>query len=200
MLLTNDEKLENKQKYLGLLKVINTKDLTPFINYLEAIDYFNKPATAVSFNAFEGGLCKYALDLYCELYSMCNAYVPNKYTDEDLLKVALFRDLYRAEMYESFMRNVKNDQTGVWEAVKAFRIKEDRPTFGEIGFSSYMIAKHFFEFTDEQIEAICHSSIRDTASGELRDINDVRRSYPLVTLLCMADLAVSYLIPVKGEE
>jgi len=188
-MLTDEEIYKNKMKYLDLLLKLNI-DLTDITRYLEAVDYFNKPASTQFFRPYKGGLCKYALDLCYELGTLCNAYFPGKYTQEDIIKVALFKDIYRAELYESYNKNVKDDATGTWNSVVAYRYKESRPTFGDLGFSSYMIAKRFVDFNDEQIEAITQSGTKDCYAG---DIHDILRSYPLATLTKMADLVANYL-------
>lgn len=180
---------QNKVAFIQLLSKLNI-DLTELYKYLDTIDYFNKPATTQYFRAYTGGLCQYALDLYFELCQLVNAYFPGKYTEEDVIKVALFKDLYRAECYEGYLKNQKNDITGQWETVPAFKYKEIRPTFGDIGFGSYMIAKRYIVFTDEQIEAITQSSAKSDYAG---DIHTIMRAYPLVTLTKMADLAAMYL-------
>lgn len=187
-MLTNEQKQQNKMEYLSLLTKLNI-DLTEFSKYLDNVDFFEKPATAQCFKAYAGGLCEYALSTYYELAQLCNAYCPGKYTQEDVIKVALFKDLYRATLYEAYNKNVKDEETGQWKTVSAYRVKEDRPTFGEIGFSSYMIAKYFVNFTDEQILAICYSR----GSEYVADIKDIYKSYRLVTLTKMADSATSYL-------
>ena len=182
-----DQILDNKVKYLTLLAELNV-DLTNFTKYLDAVDYFNKPASTNFFRAYPGGLCQHALDLYKELTILADAYFPGKYTKEDIIKVALFKDLYRAELYEGYDKNVL--ENGNWVATKAYKYRDNRPTFGDLGFSSYMVAKHFFDFTDEQIEAITQADSRESYNG---DIHDILRSYPLVTLTRMADLAATYL-------
>lgn len=186
-MLTGEKILENKLEYLKLLTVLNV-DLTDFSRYLDAVDYFNKPASTQYFRAYQGGLCQYALDLYYELSQLANAYFPGKYTQEDIIKVALFKDLYRAELYEEYNKNVQ--ENGNWVSVKAYKYRDNRPTFGDLGFSSYMVAKHFFDFTDEQIEAITQADARESYAG---DIHDIMRSYPLVPLTKMADIVASYL-------
>ncbi len=180
---------QNKLSFINLLSCLDI-DITELYAYLDAIDYFNKPATVQYFKAYPGGLCEYALDLYYELAQLANAYCPNKYSKTDIVKVALFKDLYRAELYESFLKNVKNETSGQWEVQSAFRYKEQRPTFGDIGFSSYMIAKRFITFTDEQIEAITQSAVKNDYAG---DIHQIMRAYPLLTLTKMADIAATYL-------
>ena len=187
--LTEAQISANKVKFIELLTKLGI-DLTELSVYLNALDYFHKPASTNYFRAYPGGLCQYALDLYYELAQLANAYFPGKYTEEDIIKVALFKDLYRAELYEAYNKNVKNEETGQWETQLAYRYRETRPTFGDLGFSSYMVAKKFINLTDEQIEAITQASTKDNYAG---DIHDILRSYPLATLTKMADLAACYL-------
>jgi len=188
-MLTQEEILENKTKFIGLLSELNI-DITNLFKYLEAVDYFNQPLTSTGQGAYAGGLCKYALASFRELSQLILAYCPNLYTKEDAIKVALLKDIFRAELYEPYIANVKNDQTGAWESVQAYRTKKEHPSFGDIGFSSYMIAKHFVPLTDDQIEAICLAPIK-SLNGP--DIHDVLRSYKLSTLTIMAEMAVRYI-------
>lgn len=184
-MLTEEIKYQNKMQFLDLVSKLGI-DMTQLTKYLDSVDYFEKPATAQYFRSYPGGLCAYALDTYRELAQLCNAYFPGRYSQEDVIKVALFKDIYRAEMYEAYNKNIKDDATGQWSSKLAYKTKEVRPTFGDLGFSSYMIAKYFINFTDEQIEAICHCK----SSEFTADLKDIQRSYPLVTLTKMADLAV----------
>ena len=189
-MLDENQIYKNKMQYVTLLGKLNV-DITDLMQYLDQVDFFNKPANSQYFRSYPGGLCQYALDLYFELAQLVNAYFPGKYSEIDVIKVALFKDLYRAELYEPYMKNSRNDQTGQWEQVPAFKYKEHRPMFGDLGFNSYMIAKRFLDFTDEQIEAITQSSTKSEYAG---DIHEIMRAYPLVTLTKMADLVVTYLV------
>ena len=56
------------------------------------------------FKTYAGGLCQYSLDLYYELAQLVNAYFPGKYTEEDVIKVALFKDIYKAELFEPYAK------------------------------------------------------------------------------------------------
>jgi hypothetical protein len=189
-MLTVEQKNNNEIKFMELLARLNT-DLTGIHKLLDAVDFFNKPASAQYGGAYPGGLCEHALKVAHELGVLCNAYFPGRYTEEDVIKVALLKDIYKASMYEPFMRNVKNEETGQWETVPAYRVKEgtSRPVYGELGFSSYMQVKSLIPLTDEQIEAIVYSKISDFAP----DIYDIFRVYPLVTLTRMAEMAATYI-------
>jgi hypothetical protein len=188
-MLTQEQKNNNEIKFMELLAKLNI-DLTEITKILDQLDYFNKPASTQYVGAYTGGLCEYALRFAHELGVLCNAYFPGKYSEEDVIKVALFKDVYKAAMYETYQKNVKDELTG-WTAVEAFRTKEgpNRQVFGDLGFSSYMLIKDIVPLTTEQTEAIVYSRISDFAP----DIHDVFRSYPLVALTRMAEMATLYI-------
>ena len=188
-MLNENQLYNNKLKFLELLGKLNI-DLTPLVKYLDTYDYFNKPASSQYFRPYAGGLCQYALDLYYELAQLVNAYCPGKYTEEDVIKVALFKDIYKAELFEAYTKNVKNDVTGQWETTLAYKYKEDRAVYGDLPFSSFMTARKFVDFTEEQIEAIMHSTAAGSYGG---DIHEILRKYQLVALTRMADIAAYYL-------
>lgn len=189
-MISKEQIAENKLKYVELLTKLGI-DLTSFMRYLESnrVDFFNKPFNNKPDMAYAGSLCEHSLKLYNELTKLADIYAPGIYSEIELIKVALFKDIYRAELYESYMRNRKNDETGQWESVIDYRAKDERPVFGDISFSSYMIARKFINLdNDEIVEAIVQSD-----PGSSLDSYQVRKSYKLVTLTMMAEIATTYL-------
>lgn len=189
-MLTDEEKAKNRERYCGLLRQA-VENAEPLISFLDQIGYFDAPATAQYNGAYSGGLCEYALKLAHELGVLCNHYKRGEYSASDVLRVALLKEAYRAQMYELSKKNVKNDATGQWETAYFYKTKENRPFYGDLGFSSYMMLRGYVNFTDEQIEAIIHSTGLNSYSV---DIHDVLKAYPLVTLTKMADLAINNII------
>ena len=189
-MLTVEQKNNNEIKFMELLTRLNI-DLTELNKFLDQIGYFNAPASTQYMGAYPGGLCEHALIVAHELGVLCNAYYPGKYTEEDVIKTALFKDIYKATMYEAYMKNVKDDTTGQWITVPAYKTREanNRAVFGNAGLSAYMQIKRYVELTDEQIEAIIHSSPQSFDP----DIHEVMRAYPLVTLARMAEIAATYI-------
>lgn len=188
-MLTLEQKNNNEIRFMELLTKLNI-DLTEINKLLDQVDYFNKPASTQYMCAYPGGLCEYALRTAHELGVLCNAYFPGRYTEEDVIKVALFKDFYKATMYEMYMKNVKNYSTGDWDCVPAYKTREgsSRPVFGDFALSSYFQIKNFISLTDEQSLAIIHST-----GNFPPDIHDVMRTYPLVALTRMADTAAMYI-------
>lgn len=192
-MLTEDQINQNKIRYIELLTHLNI-DLTKLTKYLdmERVDFFKKPFTQNNEGAYFGGLCEHALKMYDEVTRLANIYFPGRYSEQDIIIVTLFKDLYKAELFEPYTKKVKNDATNTWDDTLAFRTKESgmRPVFGDVGFSSYMIAKKFIDLDkDDLIEAFCYSS---PSSQYDLDIHNIRTDYPLVTLTTMAEFAVQY--------
>lgn len=185
-----EQKNNNEIKFIELLSRLGI-DLTEINKLLDQVRYFDAPASTQYMGAYPGGLCEHALRVAHELGALCNAYYPGRYTEEDVIKVAFFKDFYKATMYEAYMKNVKNEETGQWEAIPAYKTREgtNRPVYGDLGFSSYMQIKNLIELTDEQTEAIVYSRPSDYAP----DIHEVCRVYPLVTLVRMAEMAATYI-------
>ena len=183
-MLTDEQIYENKMRFLQLLAKLGV-DISKLSDYLDGprADFFMKPYSIYPDGAYAGALCEHNLKLYDELTNICNIFAPGQYTDQDIIVVSLFSELYKCELYS---KNVKNEDTGKWEAVLAYRNKEVRPTFGDIGLSSYMILKHFLDLTDDQAVAIIYST-----TDTFMDSYLVKKCYPLVNLVQMAQKAVA---------
>lgn len=184
-MLTSEQIQQNKLRYFDLLTKLGI-DLTALTKYLDEIGYFVAPANASYYGAYPGGLCEFDLNRCYELGNLANAYFPGKYSEQDIIIVGLLSNIYRAVMYECFEKNTKVGAD--WVTVPAYRIREERPVYGELGFSSYMILKNFIALTDEQIEAIVLGADEHNV-----DIYKIRRVYPLVNLARMANQAAMYI-------
>jgi hypothetical protein len=106
-MLTIEQKNNNEIRFMELLTKLNI-DLTEINKLLDQVDFFNKPASTQYMGAYPGGLCEHVLKVAHELGVLCNAYFPGRYTEEDVIKVAFFKDLYKATMYETYMKNVNS--------------------------------------------------------------------------------------------
>lgn len=186
-MLTEDQIFANKKRYMELLMTLGI-DLTELFKFLEGHDYFYQPATAQYYNSFDGGLVAYQIKLYEMLLFLRDAYgLQAKYSNEDLIKVALFKDFYRGFMYEEGSGRTKPDGTTV-PTYKTLD-PELRITYGDVNFSSYMLAKHFINFTDEQTLALMYGK----PDVFVPDLHEILRSNKLIVLVRMADIAIQHL-------
>lgn len=191
-MLTTEQILKNKVEYLTILTGMGV-DISPLAAFLDQIQFFEAPASIQDYKAYPGGLCEHALNVYNELRQIAPVFCPDTFSEVDIIKVALLKDVYKAGLYELYYRNVKDASTGKWEQEIAYRNADKRPAYGDLGFSSYMLMKHFVEFTDEQIEAICHHTLGVETNFKCKDLYKILRQYPLVVLTHMAEVAAMYL-------
>jgi len=196
MALTEEQRFDNKVRYLELLSELNF-DMEKIIDFLERIDYFNGIFTSTGFGSYPGALCETALKLFDNMILLRDTYNIESVTREDIIKVALFRNFYKCALYEPIYKQQINPNTGATEEVLTFKVTNNRPVYGNNSFASYMLAKHFVDFTDDQILALCHGGFNEQSAS---DIYLIYESNPLVSLTHMADVATCYLAPWSVEK
>ena len=104
---------------------------------------------------------------------------------ETMAVVALFHDVCKIGCYKVSMRNVKDEQTGVWRKEPFYKFEEDFK-FGGHGSKSVYLLRNFIDLTpDEAIAINCHMGVEN---GKW-EVMDAFRACPLAYLLHVADMA-----------
>lgn len=168
---------------------INRKGIKEFINYLyNETDFFIAPASTRYHGAHKQGLIQHSLAVYSRLHELAG----EKYDKDTIAIVSLFHDLCKANYYKESTRNVKNDETGLWEKVPCYTVDEQYPYGGHGSKSVYILMKHGVELTDEEAAAInCHMGGWDSTS--YHNPNGAFTKYPLAVYLHMADMIATYI-------
>ena len=122
-----------------------------------------------------------------------------RYSDESIAIVALCHDICKANFYKQSLRNVKNDETGVWEKVQFFQV-EDACPFGH-GEKSVFLINWFMRLSVEEAMAIrWHmGGFDDSAKAGGYAMSEAFRMYPLAVMTHLADLEATYLLE-KGTS
>lgn len=157
------------------------------MSWMSLTDFFTAPASTRFHGSFEGGLCEHHIDVYNETVDLLTL---NKFKDVNPVSaylVALVHDFCKIGVYESYMRNVKNEETGRWEQVQAFRYDKPQYPFGHGVTSMYLISQ-FIRLTREEALAIrWHMGSWRCVRDEFSELQDANERYPLVLLLQFAD-------------
>ena len=117
--------------------------------------------------------------------------------EEDSLKiVALFSDISKANFYELYKRNVKNEITGQWEQVEEYRVRDPKQRFiyGNHEQTSEYIISSFMPLTVEEKVAILHHMGGTSYDSTQTDVSVVFSKYPLAVLVHTADLLSTYIL------
>lgn len=180
----------NRDRFISLLESVKRDGIAELIRWLKESDFFTAPASRAYHGAYAGGLCEHSLNVYDELVRLLKAYPEISVQDDTVIVSSLLHDLCKVNFYTVEKRNRKNDETGQWEKVDAYTIKE-RFCFGGHGSKSMYLAQHFIKLTPEEAVAI-----NNHMSAFQSDANDVGRAFeafPFAWLLSVADQASCYI-------
>lgn len=158
-------------------------------NWLRSTDFFIAPASTRFHDSYPGGLCVHSLTvLRRALQLMHSAPFSNSSKLGDVGLCALAHDWCKINLYESYLRNVKNDDTGVWEKVTAYRYTGNSVVNLGHGVSSMFLLAKFFRLNTEEASAIrWHMGAYRVCDSEFSEMQTCNEQFPLVLLLQFAD-------------
>lgn len=197
---------ENKKVFLDLVGSIsktrlpdkNREKLNKWI--VENSDFFEAPASTKYHSNFKGGLCVHSLNVYFILKKLVEDFIPkeqkDQYWNDDKIKIlGLFHDISKANFYEEYNRNVKNEKTNQWEQVKNYRTKDvdSRFIYGSHEQTSEFILSSFIDLTLDEKVAILHHHGGMGFDSTKTDISTIFIKYPISLLLHEADMIATYL-------
>lgn len=175
--------MDNKTRFMNIMKSINRAGVSEFLNWLETTDFFIAPASTRFHGAYEGGLLEHSLNVYYELLP---------HTDPETAAICgLLHDICKADIYHQSFRNVKNEETGKWERVPCYTKRDPFP-YGHGEKSVYLIMKHI-PLTDREAMAIrFHMGFTDSiARDSLSYVSEAFAYDPLVYEVHAADMRAS---------
>lgn len=206
-IIQKDEVHINKDAYLELARgYIKREGLEDLLTWLEGTDFFVAPASTQFHGNMRGGLCMHSLAVFNYVQKLSTLFFgvdwatqvvdPELQKDrESLALVALFHDLCKTDFYILSKRNVKNKDTGKWEAVPFYAIEDQMP-LGH-GEKSVILAMEHMKLTkDEKIAISWHMGGFDDRAREYgggKSLYQAKRNCPLLTVLSMADEASAFL-------
>ena len=155
--------------------------------WLASTDFYDAPASTKYHDSDPSGLLRHTLKVVNRTIDLITIDPFRSINVAEAIIVAITHDWCKINFYESFMRNVKNEDTGVWEQVPSYRHKPSEYPFGH-GVTSLYMAEKLFKLTLEQALAIrWHMSIYDVSDYQKSDLFDANEKYPMVMLIQMAD-------------
>ena len=179
----------NKARFIELCKSTQREGMNELLAWLEKTDFFVAPASTRFHGAYEGGLLQHSLNVYDEFKRLQTAYPEIEAPEDSVIVSTLFHDFCKINMYASYKRNVKNEETGKWEQVDAYK-HDEKFCFGGHGSKSVYLVQHFIKLEPREAVAInCHMSCWQ---GDT-DVGSAFESFPFAWLVHVADEGSSYL-------
>lgn len=159
------------------------------INWLRSTDFYEAPASARYHEAEPAGLLYHTLKVVNAITDFWSSSPFSHIVNiEDAVLCALVHDWCKINMYEKYMRNVKNEETGRWEAQPAYRYKEETIPLGH-GEKSAYLARQFFKLSLNEELAIVHHMQKWAAEDDYHQnaLTQANKINPLNLMLAFAD-------------
>lgn len=161
------------------------------IKWLDSTDFYTAPASTQYHESFEGGLVYHSLQVYNQVLDLIKLPKFQSVDISSAVFVALIHDWCKINIYESYLKNVK-DESGNWIKETAYRQRKRVLSAGH-GAQSVIDAillcnTPYSSLTEDEIMAIrWHMYTYDVTSYDLRPLNDCGSAIPLVHLIQFAD-------------
>jgi hypothetical protein len=166
------------------------------IGWLRTTDFYTSPASTKYHDACTGGLLNHTLSAYNQLQGLRSVpkfkVVSDNYWESAVFAI-LVHDWCKIGRYESYLKNVKNNETGEWEQVPAFKYKEDDVTRFGHGTQSMVMAMQvcnspLTSLTFEEMSAIrWHMDNWDIGHYDETDLAKCNEKIPMVRMIQFAD-------------
>ena len=158
------------------------------IEALRKSDFYRAPSSTRFHDCFEGGLVYHSLKVVQMIHKLRLTDIWHEVSLAGAVLCALVHDWCKIGLYEKYMKNVKDETTGVWEKVSAYRRKDSIYPMGH-GVSSFALASRYFRLSPEEALAIrWHMGRWNVADEEQNDFQKANEVYPMVHLLQFADM------------
>ena len=117
------------------------------------------------------------------------------FSGETIAIVSLLHDLCKINCYTTYFKNVKNEETGVWEKISSYKFSEQMP-FGH-GEKSVYIASRFMGLSHDEATAIRFHMGFSRKEDNPADVGAAFEKHPLSFALSTADMEATYFLDGK---
>lgn len=181
--------MDNKERFISLLTATNREGIKDLLDWLEASDFYEAPASTRFHGSYKGGLLQHSLNVYDELKRLLAAYPEIAVPEDSVVIAALLHDLCKANLYAVEKKNRKVN--GCWESYDGYVTKE-KFCFGGHGSKSVFLAQHFIKLTPDEGVAI-NSHMGSWEDGASRYVGSAYEQCPFAWAVHVADEASTFI-------
>lgn len=161
------------------------------LDWLGHTDFFTAPASTKYHDDFEHGLLMHSIRVYNNVIDLLRtnhfSRSHNLREQYDALLCALVHDWCKIGLYDKYLKNVKNEETGRWEQQTAYRHKDAAVLLGH-GTTSMFMASKFFKLSIAQACAIrWHMGAYQVSDPIKNDLFRANETIPMNYLIQFAD-------------
>lgn len=195
--------MDNKERFCKILRDTGRENIDYVIEDLEALGFFEAPASVRNHYNFAGGLLEHSLNVYDMAMALRGAIVPMRADMEKALSpdsiaiAALLHDVCKADIYKKTTKKRRNE-IGVWEDIEGYEVDYSGLPVGHGEKSVIMLLRSGLDLEDEEIFAIrWHMGPWDLPQQSIEMDKSYRTAQarsPLVALIHTADTLAAQIL------
>lgn len=196
--------MENpKERFCKILRDTGRENIDYVIEDLEALGFFDAPASVRNHYNFPGGLLQHSLNVYDMAMAVRTATISLRPDIESSLRpdaiaiAALLHDVCKADIYKKTLKKRRNE-IGVWEDIEGYDVDYSGLPVGHGEKSVIMLLRSGLDLEDEEIFAIrWHMGPWDLPLQSIemdKSYRTAQQKSPLVALIHTADTLAAQLL------
>ena len=151
---TDEYKIFVKTIFKNKIGVSKSDPIWKLLEYLEnETDFYIAPASTKFHSNVENGLVRHSLLVVAYGIELAPIMLLGEIDMYYLILSCLFHDLCKVNMYETRLRNVKNEENGNWEKVPYYKVKANHISYGH-GIDSMLQLNKFITMPEKWNHAI----------------------------------------------
>ncbi len=192
-----------KAKFVNILKATGRGGVENVLAELDALGFYEAPASTRFHGAYPGGLLRHSLNVYEEAMLIREAQLKltpemvSRLPSQSIAVASLLHDVCKAEVYK-LEKKLRKNGNGEWEKYDGYRVDYSDFPLGHGEKSVIRLLRWGLEMTDDEIIAIrWHMSGFDLAfqSPESRNsYGEASTKCPLLAILRAADGLASHIM------
>lgn len=159
------------------------------IEWLRSTDFYRAPASSRYHDGYPSGLLYHTLKVYDNMIELRKTSFFANTSLSSVTLIALVHDWCKIGLYESYLKNVKDEKTGQWNQVEAYsrNVENIIIPLGH-GVTSMFLAEKFFKLTPQEALAIrWHMSNYNVADSEGFELEEANEKVNYVHMIQFAD-------------
>lgn len=196
--------MENqRERFCKILRDTGRENIEYVIEDLEALGFFEAPASVRNHFNFPGGLMQHSLNVYDMAMALRSAIVPMRPDMENVLRpdsiaiAALLHDVCKSDIYKKTVKKRRNE-IGVWEDIEGYDVDYSGLPVGHGEKSVIMLLRSGLDLEDEEIYAIrWHMGAWELPMQSIemeKSYRTAQQKSPLVALIHTADTLAAQIL------
>ena len=198
--MSQENKAQQRERFCNILRATGRENINYVIEDIEALGFFEAPASAQGHYSYAGGLVDHSLNVYDAAMALRESTVAarpdlaEQLPEDSIAIAALLHDVCKADLYVAAKRKKKNE-IGIYEALDIYEIHDEHFPIGHGEKSAMILLRSGLDIGEDELCAIrWHMGPWNLSRDDEKFYRQAGKISPLPPLIHAADTVASALL------